>query len=167
MENIPTVIQFLSEHGFLYEKQDLTLEEYISMTERKAVELILKNRVLTAGDEARIGFYIRAKALDEEISKFESGVAVLSIALSINSQIPGESSAIIAENMRSKGCRTVGEFLFFTGPAGERIVKHSDLTNLFKAELAKIWKKQASYNPSTYNEDLKERISGVIFGPED
>ncbi len=167
MDNLSAIINFLSEHGFLYEKMELTLEEYISMTERKAVDLILKNRVLTAGDEARIGFYIRAKALDEEISKFECGVAVLSIALSVNSQIQGESSAIIAENMRSKGCRTVGEFLFFTGPAGERIVKHSDLTGLFRAELAKIWKKQASYNPSTYSNDIRERLSLLIFGQED
>lgn len=167
MDNLSALIKFLSDHGFLYEKQDIMLEEYISMTERKAVELILKNRVLTTGDEARIGFYIRAKALDEEISKFECGVAMLSIALSVSFQIPGESSAIIAENMRSKGCRTVGEFLFFTGPAGERIVKHSDLTNLFKAELSKIWKKQASYNQSTYNDGLKNTISALIFGPED
>ncbi|HRZ80709.1 MAG TPA: hypothetical protein P5044_11930, partial [bacterium] len=65
------------------------------------------------------------------------------------------------------GCRTVGEFLFFTGPAGERIVKHSDLTGLFRAELAKIWKKQASYNPSTYSNDIRERLSLLIFGQED
>lgn len=166
MDNLSAVINFLSSHDFLYEKQDVTPEEYIFETERKAVGFIRKNRVLTSGDEARIGFYIRAKALDEEISKFECGVAILSIAVSVNSQIPGESSAIVVENMRAKGCRTVGEFLFFTGPAGERIVKHSDLTGLFRAEFAKIWKKQASYNLSIYNDGLKNLISLLIFGSE-
>lgn len=163
MENLNSIIELLSTEGFIFAKGDMPIENYIESIERKVIDIILKNRVLTSGDESRIGFYIRAKALDEEISFFESGVAMMSIALSLKNQISGESSDIITENMRMKGCRTVGEFLFFTGPAGERIVKHSDLTGLFEAELNKIWKKQATYNPAKYTEELKKKIFTAIF----
>ncbi|HNW81474.1 MAG TPA: hypothetical protein PKG52_01165 [bacterium] len=163
MENLNSIIELLSNEGFIFAKGEMSIENYIEFIEKKAVDIILKNRVLTAGDESRIGFYIRAKALDEEISFFESGVAMMSIALSLKNQISGESSDIITENMRMKGCRTVGEFLFFTGPAGERIVRHSDLTGLFKAEFDKIWKKQSGYNPAKYTDKLKKNISTAIF----
>lgn len=163
MIDLLSVIDLLSTEVFLPQIKNSSVERYVESIEEKAVENVLKHRVLTVGDESRIGFYLRAKALDEELSFFETGVAILSIAIAIRDQIEGENSEIITENMRSKGCRTIGEFLFLTGPAGERIVKHSNLTGLYVAEFNKIWKKQFSYNNGKYSEERKRRILKAVF----
>lgn len=162
MQDLYSLIASLSDEGFLPEFHS-DLSKYIESTEKDAVIAVSKQRVLTIGQEARIGIYLRTKALDEELSFFETGVALLSIGIALEEQIEGESSEIITENMRQKGCRTIGEFLFITGPAGERIVKHSNLTGYYKIEFNKIWKKQISYRPLKYTDDLKNRIYGDLF----
>jgi len=163
MNNIQALASFLSLKEILPDNFEDNFDNFLKNIEEKAVNHVKKNRILTPGQEARIGYYLRAKALDEELTFFETGVTFVSIGINIENQVPGESSAIIVQNMREKGCRTIGEFLYITGPAGERIARHSDLTHLYEAEFHKIWKKQQNYRPSSYDDDLKKEILNFIF----
>jgi hypothetical protein len=166
MSYISALADILCRKEILPEIIEEKFDDFLKSVEEKAVTQIKRNRILPPGQEERIGYYLRAKALDEELSFLETGVAFLSLGINVENQIEGESSDIIIQNMREKGCRTVGEFLYITGPAGERIAKHSDLTHLYEAEFIKIWQKQSAYRPDAYDEDLKQEIFNFIFSRE-
>lgn len=71
----------------------------------------------------------------------------------------------LRENINKSGARTLGEYLAGLSRKRNRGDFHDRHTDrkMYKEEFSEIWKKQSSYNPKLYNEEIRDELEKIIF----
>lgn len=122
-------------------------------------------------------YKLRARALDEKLSPYELGRALYHLGqrrgfLSNRKSAPKkkeddgkitEGIKSLAENIRTSGKRTLGEYFASLDPRQTRIRDTYTSRAMYEDEFRKIWESQATLYPDILTEKLRKRIYGAIF----
>lgn len=121
-------------------------------------------------------YILRARALDEELSKMAFGRAIYHLAQrrgyrsNRKTEQSDEDRGVVAEGISrleeqiaDAGVRTVGEYFSTLDPEENRIRRRWTARHMFHHEFNLIWDAQAKFQPEVYNDELKQQIHDTIF----
>lgn len=122
-------------------------------------------------------YWLRARALDEPLSKHELGRALYHLAqrrgFKSNRKSPersdedqGEVKSAISElgkQMAEANCRTIAEYLSTLDPHEERIRARWTGRKMYEDEFESIWAAQQSHHAEVLTPDFKKRLHTALF----
>jgi CRISPR-associated endonuclease Csn1 len=123
-------------------------------------------------------YKLRKKGLDQELTDHEFSRVLIhlnkrrgfkSSMKDISSDEKKEQGKIkeaitaLENRIKETSSRTLGEYLANCLEKGERIREQYTRRDMFIKELDILWEKQQEFNPEKWTDDLKEKISSLIF----
>ncbi|MDR2697862.1 MAG: hypothetical protein LBB40_05240, partial [Holophagales bacterium] len=130
------------------------------------------------GDSSRLPYYLRAKALDRQLTPYELGRTLYHLAqrrgFKSNKRADARTDAeergkvkdgirLQREKLEVKGARTIGEMLSKEDPETDRIRARYNARDMIEHEFNTIWERQNKYHPNLLTEKLKGDIHERIF----
>ncbi|MFO0284593.1 MAG: type II CRISPR RNA-guided endonuclease Cas9 [Acidobacteriota bacterium] len=155
--------------GWLPSGSDLEFQAAINQWDREHAE---KYDV-----HGNLPYYLRAKALDEELSLMELGRALYHLAQRRGFQSnrkagpakdekPGEVQKgidEISQAMQADGSRTLGEYFSRLDPAVRRIRSRWTDRKMYRQEFEAIWRTQEKFHVGELSEERRSLIEAAIF----